>query len=381
MSGGGTHPGHLLGDGALLYRTTLKDSPFKQLKRDGSYHKYVLSLGDYTSNMEVIGLFVEARNSSPNSASGFDWYNNAWTSGRNPFNVSADVNVDYPFTERTTPSFFIDSSLPEDTIISVGLYTGAQLSPGNVDISQFKVYETFETAEFTNLRSYPPSPADSTLQPVSPGAGKLGHFLNYIEFSGTPESSGLTTSEILQHGCYLPGSGIYMHEDTFGDETTNDFSGVLSGTLNKTGVLNSDGFIMPSPVAIGSQTIADSSAGFVTSAFGDLSATREVKYILTLDANEWKFLDYYYGGIGNIGLWTIDYEATAKKLGGEFGKPPFIEPETGTPYTESLYNLTDSTKNPVYKLFAKKVFAPGGLKIPKGTAYDEHLTIVWGIKF
>ena len=146
------------------------------------------------------------------------------------------------------------------------------------------------------------------------------------------------------------------------------------------GVLTPHGFILPSPVALTSQTHTDASAGFVTSAVGDLSATSEVKYILTLRADEWKLLDYYYGGLGSIGLWTIDYEATNRKFG-ELSKPPFLDTTTGNPYATSLYNLTDPEKEPVFKLFSKKVFFPGGLKIPEGTANDEYITIVWGIKF
>lgn len=394
VSGGGTHPGHLLGDGALLYRTTLKDSPFKKLKPNGDYHKYALSLGLHLDStfyfyFQLFAFYGDWDNTLDASTFAFNPNSGSWihhTGNSQAFNDSTASISTYPFTDVTTPTFFIDESFTDDVKLMVKLIhrlPGAQETDpsGFAEMDTFKMYEVFTAADVSGVRSYPPNPTDSTLQPVSEGAGKEGHFLNYIEFSATPESSGLTYGEILQHGCYLPGSGTYMHEDTFGDEAANTFSGVLSGTLNKTGVVNSEGFIMPSPVAVASQTIADSSAGFVTSALGDLSATREIKYILTLTAEEWKFLDYYYGGIGNIGLWTIDYEATAKKLGGEFGKPPFIVPESGTPYAESLYNLTDTTLNPVYKLFAKKVFAPGGLKIPEGTAYDEHLTIVWGIKF
>ena len=173
----------------------------------------------------------------------------------------------------------------------------------------------------------------------------------------------------------------------------SSLSGVLSGTLNMRGVVNSDGFIYENPNSFGQHnnpaggfTIADSSAGFLTSAIGTLSSTKEIKYILTLSSTDWKFLDYYYGGIGSIGLWTLDRTATVKKRFKEEAVTyPLWTSATGTPYVESLYNMTDSTKNPVFKLFAKKTFQPGGLKLIENSLatdnIDDYLTIIWSIKF
>ena len=46
-----------------------------------------------------------------------------------------------------------------------------------------------------------------------------------------------------------------------------------------------------------------------------------------------------------------------------------------------LYNVADISRNPVFKLFAKKVFLPGGLKIDETSSNDDYMTITWGIKF
>ena len=46
-----------------------------------------------------------------------------------------------------------------------------------------------------------------------------------------------------------------------------------------------------------------------------------------------------------------------------------------------LYNVADISRNPVFKLFAKKVFLPGGLQINESSANDDYMTITWGIKF
>ena len=223
------------------------------------------------------------------------------------------------------------------------------------------------------LPSIPPSPIDTTIQPTTAkGPGALGHFLNYYQFSGS--YPGLDMDEIQQYGCYIPSAGINFAGSSFGythpGSSPNDMSGLQTGDLNTSGVINSEGFILESRVARASQTLADASGGFVVSGIADVSATREVKYILTLSYKDWKFLDYYYGGIGAIGLWTLDRDATLDKYGSE-SETAGID----------LYNIADISRNPVFKLFAKKVFLPGGLKINESSANDDYMTITWGIKF
>lgn len=237
-------------------------------------------------------------------------------------------------------------------------------------------YNSYNTSSDTGPKSIlaiAPNPTDTTLQPVNGnGPGRLGHFLNYYEFSGS--YSTLTMDEIQEHGCYIPSSGINFAGSSFGythpGPLVNDMSGLQTGDLNTSGVINSEGFILESPVARASQTLADASGGFIVSGIADVSATREVKYILTISYKDWKFLDYYYGGIGAIGLWTLDRDATLDKY----------DSESETAGID-LYNIADISRNPVFKLFAKKVFLPGGLKIDESSANDDYMTITWGIKF
>jgi len=223
------------------------------------------------------------------------------------------------------------------------------------------------------LLSIPPNPLDSSIQPVtSSGPGRLGHFLNYYNFSGLYSS--LSMDEIQEYGCYLPSGGISFAGSSFGythpGNLTNDMSGTQTGDLNSASAINSEGYILESTVARASQTLADASGGFIVSGISDVSATREVKYILTISYKDWKFLDYYYGGIGAIGLWTMDREATLDKYNSE-SETAGID----------LYNVADISRNPVFKLFAKKVFLPGGLKIDETSSNDDYMTITWGIKF
>ena len=79
----------------------------------------------------------------------------------------------------------------------------------------------------------------------------------------------------------------------------------------------------------------------------------------------------HFLNIGAIGLWTLDREATLVKYGDELQTANI-----------DLYNVADISKNPVFRLFSKKTFLPGGLKIDTGTGtHTDYLTISWSIKF
>ena len=46
-----------------------------------------------------------------------------------------------------------------------------------------------------------------------------------------------------------------------------------------------------------------------------------------------------------------------------------------------LYNFADINKHPEFKLLAKKVFMPGGLKLPDNSDHNDYITIEWTLKF
>jgi hypothetical protein len=247
---------------------------------------------------------------------------------------------------------------------------------GSENYNSYNVSSDGGPKDVSALVGVPPQPTDTTIQPATAsGPGRLGHFLNYYNFSGS--YSDLSEDQIQEHGCYLPSAGLYFDGSTFGHThpgtVVNDMSGWQYGALNTSGAINSEGYILESTVARTSQTLSDASGGFIVSGGNyimDVSSLRQVKYVLTLSYRDWKFLDYYYGGIGAIGLWTLDRDATLDKYN--------HESETGD---INLYNVADTSRNPVFKLFAKKVFLPGGLKIPETLSNDDYITIQWGIKF
>jgi len=298
----------------------------------------------------------------------------------------------------------------------------------SMDIKDFKVYkwtdatphvyrvsgDTFNFPEF-------PKPADTTLQPVQvPGKpGELGHFLNRINFfkqypaklksqatGANPDVSGIrainnpmspsvtgekTLEEAVTMGAYLPSAGLFFGSGTFGVRNTQQAyglspsAGLVSGVLNQMGVVNSDGYIYRHPHAPTNNDARDASAGFLVSSFSSTVGAsyggygkKTLRYILKLHKDDWRFLDYYMGGLGAIGLNSLDYKKTYAKLG-----TGYQISGTGASYSAGsrvrLYKIADPTKNPIFNLTNKKVTFPPGLKID----YDntDHITIIWDINY
>ena len=298
----------------------------------------------------------------------------------------------------------------------------------SVDIKDFKVYkwtdatpliyrvsgDTFNFPEF-------PKPADTTLQSLqSQGKpGQLGHFLNRINFFkqypaklksqatvANPDVSGIrainnpmapsvtgekTLEEAITMGAYLPSAGLFFGSGTYGlvnsDQSwgLSPSGGLVSGTLNQMGVVNSDGYIYRFPYATTNNDARDASAGFLVSSFSSTVGAsyggygkKTLRYILKLHKDDWRFLDYYMGGLGAIGLNSLDYKKTYDKLGSGYQ----IE-RTGAAYSAGsrvrLYNIADPGNNPIFNLTNKKVTFPPGLKIDYNTT--DHITIIWDINY
>tara|TARA_Y100000004_G_scaffold173130_1_gene210666 strand:+ start:1761 stop:4643 length:2883 start_codon:yes stop_codon:yes gene_type:complete len=353
----------------------------------GDYIHYAFKY-QHTANVNGIAVELKAHTSDDKTytydsdASG--WRRNtddlaAWSNPTdNTITVGAGTFFEYFSDGIPSPRFLDDDTRLEFKITpyaskdAAGNYTAS--ADSSLLLSDIRVYRSNSSFDISSFTPESPSPLDTTVQTSSVGPGKLGHFLNYISFSAHGAYADLDFEDIVSHGCYIPSGGITLPADTFGytndGSRVNDMSGAaVVGKLNDTSSVNSDGFILESRVARGSQVEGDASAGFVVSAIGTLSSTREVKYILTIKYEDWKFLDYYYGGIGSIGLWTLDRKKTLAKYADET--------ETAS---IDLYNL-DPARNPVFKLFAKKIFLPGGLKLNEASSNDDYITIHWGITF
>lgn len=275
------------------------------------------------------------------------------------------------------PRFLSDDAMyefkitPYATKDTLGNYT--IIADSYINLSDIRVYRANTDSSVSSFTPEAPTPMDTIMQASSVGPGNQGHFVNYLSFSGADEYTNMDFEDVVQHGAYIPSGGIYIPGTSFGythpGNRVNDMSGAIVGKLNDTSSVNSEGYILESRVARSAQVEGDASAGFVVSAIGTLSSTREVKYLLTIKYEDWKFIDYYYGGIGSIGLWSLDREKTLDKY----------SDETETASID-LYNL-DPARNPIFKLFAKKVFFPGGLRLNEASSQDDYITIHWGITF
>jgi len=322
------------------------------------------------------------------------------------------------------PLFGPNTKITVSFIVNVG--TDVQ---HDIDTKEFKVYKwtaassnhyhvsgaTFNFPEF-------PTPGDVTLQSTQPSGhpGQLGQFLNRINFfdyyptklrsqatADDPDLSGLravnnpmspsitgekTLEEAIAMGAYLPSAGLFFGSGTYGLKNAQQpyglapSGGLVSGVLNQMGVVNSDGYIYrhPEPRSKWDDNGRDASAGFLVSSFkvtqgGALTyGHKTLRYILKLHKDDWRFLDYYMGGLGALGLNTLDYKKTYTKL-----NTAYQISGTGVTYTagsrEGLYKIADPSRNPVFNLTNKKVTFPPGLKID----YDntDYITIIWDINY
>ena len=215
-------------------------------------------------------------------------------------------------------------------------------------ITNLRYYSLVTPIEASSVFPEFPNPEDTTVQPIVPdGPGRLGHFLNQMEFRGR----GVDTEnyeEAVYDGCYSEGSGTTVF--SAGSYVSS------YGNLNQYGVITPNGFILEQKkVERASQDILDSSAGLVVSAITPVSSTRQVSYAITLTRDEWFLLYEKYGGLGGIGLWAYDYVNTSKKLGSDegLGGPPFISSGSPTSLATSAGagvtpSRNDVTTNPSY---------------------------------
>lgn len=331
-----------------------------------------------------------------------------------PIPGGANEDVTTLWSKIATPEITAPTFGPNTKIIASLRIVPDNSADSDILVKDFRVYKTVEARRYDNVPGTPteyringdtflfpefPTPMDEALQSVgSPRTpGELGHFLNRIPYfntssfglnavrvygsPGDPSPTGeKTMEEAVAMGAYLPSGGLYFGPGAFG---TSSVSGLLSGTLNTMGVINSDGYIYKHPRVATNEF--DASAGFVTSSYiaPRIDATwthkpKIVRYILKIHKDDWKFMDYYMGGIGALGLNAFDYKKTHEKLG-----TSFMVSSNPVTYSQgsrdALYNVADPSRNPVFRLTNKKVtFAPG-LHIDYQNM--DWLTIIWDIDF
>tara|TARA_R110000751_G_scaffold205750_1_gene309883 strand:- start:165 stop:797 length:633 start_codon:yes stop_codon:yes gene_type:complete len=201
-----------------------------------------------------------------------------------------------------------------------------------------------------------------------------------------------TWEEAITNGAYLPSAGLYFGSGTYGLANSKQpygldpSAGMVSGTLNQVGVVNSDGYIYRHPVSdktSWNDDARDASAGFLVSSYTHGAGTykhKTIRYILKVERDDWRFLDYYMGGLGAIGLNTLNYKETYKKLGTAFQLSATADAGSYTAGSRlGLYKIADPDRNPIFHLTNKKVMFPSGLKIDYNNT--THITIIWDINY
>jgi hypothetical protein len=133
--------------------------------------------------------------------------------------------------------------------------------------------------------------------------------------------------------------------------------------------VNTDGFIYSGYAGLDNSLAL---AGFYTS-----STSTSVTYIVDFSGPSISAFDSQ-GGIGAIGLWAFDVDATFKKLI-ENGHSASAVYDKTSPWTGGLYTLSDTTRNPVFRLLSKKVFRQP-ITI-HSSATNPVVRIAWEINF
>lgn len=203
-----------------------------------------------------------------------------------------------------------------------------------------------------NYLDIPHYPISSTLT-----SGNIPNLLPYYQYIA--EVSGLALSSILGIGCFPYASGNLVQLRTGASPGTFVASTVLSSTFNAISSMDYRGFVNRT-------TTTNPVSGLVGSSTTTFSGTGEIIYHLTVPSGDLGFVNLY-GGIYNIGLWTIDVKETLKTA-----SPPF-----------TFHAVNNPRK---YRLFAKKSFLQNLAKISDngtnpGIINYKNLNIIWRLFF
>lgn len=258
---------------------------------------------------------------------------------------------------RTSPIPIDNKEFDENTVIT--LYTTFYDFDGTdfAQVKNWKIYNVTEEA----TRDLPvfPEPDDRTVQPIQSPAGLQGQFANNIQYN----TSSITAERALGSANWVSRTGT--------SALAIPGVGALDSTHNNAAAVNSDGFVYSGYAGLSTGSLALS--GFYASA-----TASSMVYVIDFADYEIDAFDSQ-GGVGAIGLWAFDVDKTYQKLLDNGHSLSAIYDKT-SPWAGGLYTLDDETRNPVFKLLAKKVFKTP-ITYPTGTANTPLVRIVWEINF
>lgn len=252
--------------------------------------------------------------------------------------------VDFPanasntdiFTNFLSENVTLPAELNSEDKLTFIIYFDQSGNGAYAAVTNFRYYGVTTTVEASSLFPDFPNPEDTTVQPITDGPGRLGHFLNSMEY----QYNSPNYEESVYDGCFAEGSGTTVF-------SSGSYVSAY-GNLNQYGVITPNGFILEQKINDrASQSVDDASAGMVVSAVGSVSSTRQIKYAISLTRDEWFLINEYYGGLGAVGLWTYNYTETSKKFGSNegLGGPPFITSGSPTSLATSAGAGSGTTRN------------------------------------
>ena len=279
---------------------------------------------------------------------------NVYTTWAQQGSASGGVGPGTYKTLRIRPIDLSDNRLTPTTKIRVGIKENSLKQEDVLSLKSWEFYRVTNSPdpELVDGKTLPvfPFPTDTTVQPTTTyRSGEEGHFTNKIQMFGqgslSSDTFDYTLNKVLAEGGWAPASaeGVFV-------------SGALvSGVANKYGVVNSEGIMYKLPP--GNTSISSLYLNGMSSTVSSLGAGHSAMlYVVDVSSSDIDFLDIY-GGIGAIGLWTLNADETMRKFV-KYGHSTAdnVFDLSAHPYPTSLYNVTDITRNPVFRLFSKKVF-------------------------
>jgi len=268
------------------------------------------------------------------------------------YTIAIHGSTNVKFT-RTPVIDISNQDFDDDTVITFSIVLQNVEAQRLLMINDWRFYNVTASAMF-DLGAFP-APEETTVQPISLPAGRLGQFTNNIEIN----SSGISEARALGSANWAP--------DPDTSALAADSVGTIASTHNIGGCVNSDGFVYSGQ--------ADSD-GFNLSGYTVTTTVSSIKHTIDLSATDVNFFDLQ-GGIGAMGLWAFDIDKTYAKLLDNGYNLSAIYDQPGA--SGELYNVTDIDRNPVFKLLAKKVFRQP-ITIASGLT-NPSLRIVWEINF
>lgn len=268
------------------------------------------------------------------------------------YTVAANGTTNVQFT-RTPVIDIRNQDFDDDTVLTFSIVLQNVEAQRLLLINDWRFYNVTASAMF-DLGAFP-GPEDTTVQPSSLPAGRLGQFTNNIEIA----PSSITEARALGSANWAP--------DPDTSALASDSVGTIASTHNIGGCVNSDGFVYSGQ--------ADSN-GFSLSGYTVTTTASSIKHTIDLSSTDVNFFDLQ-GGIGAMGLWAFDINKTYAKLLDNGYNLSAIYDQPGA--SGELYNVTDIDRNPVFKLLAKKVFRQP-ITIASGLT-NPSLRIVWEINF